>query len=317
MMRLPGRTEGLLSALALAIVLGGRPAPAEDRYMIVDLTTGEVSTQPEAPGDLLTNAAYKTTKMVLRRIPAGTVKMNGGQLEVRLTLDYYLGVFECTQAQWEAVMDGNPSRHKGPHRPVESVAWAGERRGATVRGGAWPGGQPSDESFLGRMRAKCGGRWAFDLPTEAQWEHACRAGTQTELSSGKDLGGDLVSPNVAEVGRYFHNRDDGKGGHTEHTAVGSYLPNAWGLYDMHGNVWEWCLDWWWRLPTGAVEDYEGHPGEVGGRVLRGGAWSNAAWFCVVEARDEGSPQWCYSSSVGFRVCAPAQAAAVGPAQGVE
>jgi formylglycine-generating enzyme required for sulfatase activity len=112
----------------------------------------------------------------------------------------------------------------------------------------------------------------FDLPTEAQWEYACRAGTATALNSGKNLTGTETCANMAEVGRYVGNTSDGKGGYSQHTKVGSYLENMWGLYDMHGNVAEWCLDWWANnLGTSAKTDPKG---ATSGRyrLVRGGCW---------------------------------------------
>ncbi|MFO7535288.1 MAG: formylglycine-generating enzyme family protein [Kiritimatiellia bacterium] len=289
--------------LVLAAILVAGGVQGEGLFRVVDLKTGEVVERRDAPADLLANDLYKTTRMVFRRIPAGTVKMDGGRLAVTLTQDYWLGVFECTQAQWETVTGENPSRYPGPHRPVEQVQFEGHSKlGRMVRGGTWPGGDPVDPSFLAKLRALCRGEYRFDLPTEAQWEHACRAGTTTEINSGADLSATLVCPRMAEVARYAGNVADGKGGYTEHATAGSYRPNAWGLYDMHGNVWEWCLDWGYSLPKEAVSDYQGFRGEVGGRVIRGGSWRDSAWFNAADVRNEASHMWTSSSSIGFRVC---------------
>ena len=111
----------------------------------------------------------------------------------------------------------------------------------------------------------------FDLPTSAQWEYACRAGTTTDLNSGKDY----TQSNANEVGRNLHNWDDGKGAYNMyHTAVGSYVPNSWGLYDCHGNVAEWCLDW-------NLRNYY--------RLTRGGSHSSRARDCTSGSGNAASP----------------------------
>jgi formylglycine-generating enzyme required for sulfatase activity len=133
---------------------------------------------------------------------------------------------------------------------------------------------------MGKLRAKTG-LTTMDLPTESQWEYACRAGTTTALNSGKNLTATGNCSNMAEVGRYEFNGGSGstKNGDTSVATakVGSYLPNAWGLYDMHGNVREWCLDWYGTYP-GSVQDPLGAAsGAV--RVARGGSWYNDAGDC--------------------------------------
>ena len=206
-----------------------------------------------------------------------------------------------TQKQCENIMGVNPSSFKGDLRPVECVSYNMLR--GTNDGSAWPGNYGVDEkSFMGQLRKKAGN--IFDLPTEAQWECACRAGTATALNSGKNLTSEDSDANMAEVGRYYYNQDDGKGGY-QHTTVGSYLPNAWGLYDMHGNVWEWCLDWYGSYggnetdPKGASSGYR--------RVLRGGCWYDYSSYCRSAYRNYSlPPDYGYSyrdvyGSRGFRV----------------
>jgi formylglycine-generating enzyme required for sulfatase activity len=145
---------------------------------------------------------------------------------------------------------------------------------------------------MGRLRARTGK--AFDLPTESQWEYAGRAGTTTALNSGKNLTAIESCPNMSEVGRYWYN---GGSGYTQNgdtsvatAKVGSYLPNAWGLYDIHGNVWEWCLDWF--------PGYEGSS-----RVGRGGSWGYYAGYCRVAFRYYSYPDLA-SDDIGFRVALP-------------
>ena len=249
-------------------------------YLIVNLETGE-KRHSWTPPDL-SDDACRTTELWLRWIPAGTFIMGSPddelgrdssetQHQVTLTQGYWMGVFEVTQKQYELITGGNPSYYKGDVRPVELVSYD-DIRGTGV-GASWPsGGHEVDAySFLGKLRAKTG--LPFDLPTEAQWEYACRAGTTTALNSGKNLTATNNCPNMAEVGRYRYNRSDGKGGYREHTKVGCYLPNAWGIYDMHGNVWEWCLDRTGNSPSEAVTDPQG-PATGSYRVLRGGHWSD-------------------------------------------
>jgi len=288
-------------------------------YVVIDLSGGPsaesypVTTLTAVPAGGWTDE-YKTTQLVLRKIPRGTFTMGSpaGELgrdsdevqhEVTLTQDFYMGVFQVTQKQWEQVMGTDPSYYKGDARPVECVSY-NMIRGATADGINWPGtgGSVRADSFLGRIRAKTG--LAFDLPTEAQWEYACRAGTATALNSGKNLTAIGTCPNMAEAGRYWHNRSDGRGGYTDtHTKVGMYLPNAWGLYDMHGNVWEWCLDWYVsNLGTAAVSDPKG-PVSGFNRILRGGGYGSNANDCRSACRGSVDPSYDIDN-VGFRVCVP-------------
>lgn len=129
----------------------------------------------------------------------------------------------------------------------------------------------------------------FDLPTEAEWEYSCRAGTATPLNSGKGVTAPDECPNMAKVGRYLFNggTESGKTAAGATAKVGSYLPNAWGLYDMHGNVWEWCQDW-----------FPGYKDKL--RVVRGGGWCHFARYCRSAARGSGTPHQ-RDRGCGFRV----------------
>ncbi|MBR4465707.1 formylglycine-generating enzyme family protein [bacterium] len=279
-------------------------------YIVIDLLDGNniISYLDDVPEGGWTEE-YKTTKLVLRKIEPGTFVMGTStnelvrtsfetQHEVTLTQAYYIAVFETTQRQYELIAGENPSGYKGSARPVENVSYDMLR--GDNKGTSWPASYEVDEtSFFGKLRAKTG--LAFDLPTEAQWEYACRAGTTTALNSGKDLSDQRECEEMAEVGRYGYNRDDGKGGYTNaHTTVGSYLPNAWGLYDMHGNVYEWCLDWFQNnLKDPATEPHG--PSWRPYRAIRGGCWYNAADSCRSASREGGSDPSEYSRSGGFRV----------------
>ena len=173
----------------------------------------------------------------------------------------------------------------------------GSIRGATT----WPANSSvGSTSFMGILRAKTG--LTFDLPTDAQWEYACRAGTTTALNSGKNLINATTDASMAAVGRYAGNTGDGKGGYSgQHTTVGSYLPNNWGLYDMHGNVMELCLDWFLDgLGGNAVVDPVGPTSGINGtRIDRGGGFFYNANACRSAHRNNVSPD-NVASFVGFR-----------------
>ena len=188
------------------------------------------------------------------------------QHRVRLTRGFWLGKYPVTQAQWKSVMGDNPSYFKGDNLPVENVSWN------------------DFQKFVHEINAclGCGAR----LPTEAEWEYACRAGTTGDYGS-KDR--------LDDMGWYKNNSGD------ETHPVGQKKPNAWGLYDMHGNVCEWCNDWFGDYPSGSVTDPIG--AESGDhRVLRGGCyWSDAeecrsAYRGNMEGPEFGDPAY------GFRLC---------------
>ena len=216
------------------------------------------------------------------------------QHEVTLTQGYWMGKFEVTQAQYEAIMETNPSYFKGADLPVELVNWDDAM--------AFCAKLTEQEQAAGRLPEG----YEYTLPTEAQWEYACRAGTTTALNSGKNLTSTTECPNVDEVGWYWYNggEENYNNGLICTHPIGQKQPNAWGLYDMHGNVWEWCLDWYGSYPSSAVTDPTG-PGIGLFRVMRGGGWRNNADYCRSAAQN------CYYPSsrhnfCGFRVAlAPA------------
>ena len=273
-------------------------------YAIVDLKDWLVEMMSEAPengwGD-----EYKSEKLVLRFVPAGTFLMGSpeeelGRLEseklheVTLTKDYYIGIFPVTQRQFELVMGFDPACFKGDLRPVECVSYNTIR--GKILGSQWPKhGIVDEDSFLGKLRAKSG--LEFDLPTEAQWEYACRAETLTALNDGTDLDDTDCCRNLDKLGRYYENMNGEQG----HAKVGSYKPNKWGIYDMHGNVWEWCLDRCsdFLRDQGKVTDPAGSDnGPM--RVFRGGSWVNYAEDCRSANRNLAFPdREC--NYIGFRL----------------
>jgi formylglycine-generating enzyme required for sulfatase activity len=177
------------------------------------------------------------------------------QHEVVLTRGFWLADTACTQALWQAVMGENPSRFKGADRPVETVSWEDCQR------------------FLERINREVPGL-DLRLPAEAEWEYACRAGTKTPFWFGETASTDQVNFD----GNYPY-AGGAKGHYRQETVPVKSLPaNSWGLYEMHGNVWEWCADWFGPYTEGRVVDPQG-PETGGDRVLRGGSWRYFARFC--------------------------------------
>jgi formylglycine-generating enzyme required for sulfatase activity len=280
-------------------------------YMVIDLKDYSVSYLPDVPAGGWTDE-YKTEKLVLRYIPAGSFVMgspedelgrrgNETQHKVTLTRPFYMGVFQVTQKQYELITGDNPSRFKGETHPVEYVYY--DKLRGEEKGSWWPFNDLVDEdSFFGILCAKSGLR--FDLPTEAQWEYACRAGTTTAWNNGKDITDtekDPKDPELDKLGRYrFNGGRDEHGKLIDHVVVGSYLPNGWGLYDMHGNVWEWCLDRYGEYPNAEATDPKGAETLCGDRVLRGGSWYLDADFCRSAGRFSSYP-FLADGYYGFRV----------------
>ncbi len=239
--------------------------------------------------------------MKLRLIPPGEFMMGspesevgrfgneGPQHRVRITRPFYLGKYPVTQSQWASVMKNNPSVFSSDGRysdrvsglstddfPVDNVSWI------------------DAQAFIGKLNElseETG--WVYRLPTEAEWEYACRAGTTTRYYFGDDAG------NLGEYAWYSENAGDWEEGRLH--LVGQKLPNAWRLYDLHGNVWEWCSDWYSGdyYAKSPLEDPTG-PEESSFRVFRSGAWDYAA-----DRSRSAYRRWLWpgarGSNLGFRV----------------
>jgi formylglycine-generating enzyme required for sulfatase activity len=200
------------------------------------------------------------------------------QHHVTLTKGFFMQTTEVTQGQWKAVMGSNPSYFKncGDNCPVEKVSWE------------------DVQEFIRKLNRKEGVD-RYRLPTEAEWEYACRAGTTTPFN-----GGNCLSADEANYDGNYPLDGCPKGSYREKTVpVGSFPPNDWGLYDMHGNVWEWCSDWYGEYPSGSVTDPEG-PSSGSYRVFRGGSWLSYARGCRSASRFLSAPG-CRRDLIGFRL----------------
>ena len=230
--------------------------------------------------------------MVMVRIKAGSFMMGSKENEtghtnmetlhkVTLNDDFWIGQYEVTQEQYESLIDYNPSWFKGKRHPVENVSWK------------------EANAFCEALNRYCASQlprgYKFALPTEAQWEYACRAQTQTPLNNGKSLtASDERCYNLDDVAWYKYNHN-----FQGHQMVGRKAPNNWKLYDMHGNVAEWCRDGYGFYPYGDAYDPE-LSGNGHYRVYRGGSWKSEPVHCRSAQRSGAKPE-SHNETIGFRV----------------
>ena len=241
-------------------------------------------------------------------IPAGSFTMGSPTSEagrvsdevehtVTLTKGFYMGKYEVTQSQYLAVVGSNPSYFTGDlNRPVEQVNWTDATNYCSLLTQA--------DRLAGRVPSD----WGYRLPTEAEWEYACRAGTTTALHFGSAIHGGMANFHSyweydAAIGEIYVASPVGHLDRT--TTVGSYAANGFAVHDLHGNVWEWCQDWYGTYPTGTVVDPTG-PNSGSDRVRRGGSWDNHGRNCRAAVRFSFNPTY-WNDHVGFRVVlAPGQ-----------
>ncbi len=257
------RTLGVLAwgwtACGLCEESYGEPAKEDPDQIVVDLAVG--------------------VKMEFLRIKAGSFTMGGAERDmekpphkVTISKDFWMQKTLTTQAQWKAVTGGNPSTFKGADLPVEMVSWDDCRE------------------FIKKLNVKVKDQLkerVVCLPTEAQFEYACRAGSTTKWSFGED------EAKLPDYAWYFQTAGD------QTHPVGQKKPNAWGLYDMHGNAWEWCEDWHGKYGQEAVTDPSG-PKQGTLRVIRGGGWTYIASVTRSSAREGQGPSWPGNYNIGFR-----------------
>lgn len=300
-----------------------------ESYMVIDVSGG--STATTYPVDFLIGIPtegfgtfdYKGPKIVLRRIRPGsylagspaneanrTTVGDETQHRVALSKPFYIGIYEITIGQYARVMGETFADEAAYRRPKTGVSYN------TVRGGTWPSTTaPGEGTFMGKLIQKCKSKnpdtgvyevalTGFDLPTEFQWEYACRAGTTGAFNTQNAY--DNTSPSEQEaqlalLGRFEGNKNDGEGGYSgDFTVVGFYEPNAWGLYDMHGNVYEWCRDRYMKAIT-TLNQFVDPEGPTSGdeRVRRGGG-VGAACYCRSAYRTMSGSNSA-SSNLGFRL----------------
>ncbi|MEW6076559.1 MAG: formylglycine-generating enzyme family protein [Thermodesulfobacteriota bacterium] len=199
------------------------------------------------------------------------------QHKTTLTRGFYIQTTEVTQAQWTAIMGKNPSHFLscGGNCPVEQVSWN------------------DVQEFIKKLNQT--GKRIYRLPTEAEWEYACRAGTTGPFNTGDCLSTDQANYD----GKFFQQGCSAGVTRNSLVAVKSFAPNAWGLYDMHGNVWEWCADWSGEYSSFMVVDPVG-PSAGQARIFRGGGWSSGARGCRSAERNWRGPDF-KSSIIGFRL----------------
>ncbi|MBK6796333.1 MAG: formylglycine-generating enzyme family protein [Acidobacteria bacterium] len=252
---------------------------------IVEEPAAPVVIQPPSPKTVIKNPSQKPPENYIETLPGGVklemVAIPGGEFMMgsntfedlqpihKVTLKpFYMGKYQVTQKQWEAVMGNNPSSSKGDDLPVETVSW------------------DDAKEFCKKLSEKTGRE--YRLPSESEWEYAARAGSKGEYCFGDDKS---LLPEYA----WF---DANSGGQTH--PVGQKKPNAWGLYDVHGNVWEWCEDLWHDNYKGAPDDGSAWVMDGNYRILRGGSWSGDHDVARAVFRDGIGPDG-RGGYLGFRV----------------
>ena len=273
----------LLLAMFVALLMAGCGGEKETMKVVEgDTSIAEAATKTDSSFEAKP-FTIPDLSMEMLWVKPGTFEMGSPSSEkdrydnetrhtVTLTEGFWMGKHEVTQSQWERVMGDNPSFFKGADRPVENVTWNDVTSFCEKL------------TELERKTRRLPAGMAYQLPTEAQWEYACRAGTKSAFSFG-----DSLTSSQANI----------DGGPGETTDVGKYPANAWGFHDMHGNVWEWCADWMANYPAGPLTDPTG-PASGSSRVTRGGSWTNAG-HRLRSARRYLNSSGLRNSYLGFRL----------------
>jgi formylglycine-generating enzyme len=301
--RLPKIRGTFVAALTLALsILGntpacGHPGPADSRAAPALPPTNSVLGSKAGQAKVIGGIRLGWCPPGRFRMgsPAGEPghRADESPIEVTLTKGFWMGKYEVTQGEWKRIMGEFPGPLNAGAGDDFPVYWINFNQA---------------EEFCRKLtvQARTSGElpahWEFRLPTEAQWEYACRAGTTTAFSFGETL-----APRQANIGKPYNGTPTGVPGSAA-SRVGSYDANAWGLHDLHGNEFEWCRDWYHaQLPGGIdpdLSEVKGQPNRDGtySRVRRGGAWTDGPEFCRSAFRLRFEPERG-SDHIGFRVVA--------------
>ena len=265
------------------------PQPQQKIVTVKVNNTGKIITTTEVKAKVMTENLDNEVSLEMVKIPGGRFLMGSPETEAERHNDegpqhyvdvpeFFMGKYAVTQAQWQAVMGNNPSSFKGASRPVEKVSWYDATK------------------FCQKLSQITGKK--YSLPSESQWEYACRAGTTTPFYFGE-----TITPELANYdGNYTYGNGPKGKSRNETTNVGIFPPNSFGLYDMHGNVWEWCADEW-------HDNYDGAPtdgsvwlnGNKDRSPLRGGSWASIPFICRSAIRDVYFRRVDRTYNIGFRL----------------
>ena len=313
----PIAAQDVSTGNAKVVVTAWSPDAPPD-YLVVDLSSGTnfwfYESEDVLPGGILANPVYRTTMLVMKYVTAKGITWSGLAVkdanchDITLESDYYIGVFELTQSQW-FMLSKSPTPNFGAPaamRPMENLAYNpirnGSASGTAANSAYYYPADPDPSSYLGLLRARTG--IAFDLPSEAQWEYACRAGNDNSHWN------DGTSTSRRCPGR---TNEDGQA-----TAeAGSYTKSAWGTYDMHGNVFEWCLDWFQAYPSGGWTGSDKGAVNANGattingtngvdRVRRGGCFAFASGQNEMSGQRDSYPPATRARFNGCRLACPAR-----------
>ena len=282
-----------------------KPAPdpaaeVKNKYMVLDLKDYSVSYLEDVPEGGWTHE-HKTVKLVLRYIPAGSFTMGSPeseigrwkgetQHEVTLTRPFYMGIYPVTGKQYRLIGEIGGNWY-GNDRPIDVSYSELHEKDEEIRNILRENGE-TDSDFIGKLRRKS--KLNFNLPTEAQWEYACRAGTTTAWNDGTDITGESFCPHLGKLALYCHSLKKYLNSRNDRKIpgpVGLHLPNAWGLYDMHGNIEEWCLDWYSEEQSVEPATDPKGPKTGTGHVLRGGGCGLGASACRSAYRGRDPHGW--------------------------